>query len=147
MAQVDGVMGSRRTTLLWARGWRRGLGDNDCAIDDITSSGQGTWRRAKGLDCGRERQRGDSGEDSTTAWRLQGGLNDGMSSEEVDDGVGSRKIFDGKFWQLDDISESLRGLGFTKSMQWFIYRRITVAMGGYHQQPIAKVIRIFIAPF
>jgi hypothetical protein len=59
--------------------------------------------------------------------KLQGGLDDAMSSGEVDDNAGSREIFDGKFWQPDGVSESLRGLGFTKAMQWFIYRRITVA--------------------
>jgi hypothetical protein len=30
--------------------------------------------------------------------RLWGGLDDGTGSEEVDDGAGSRKIFDRKFW-------------------------------------------------
>jgi hypothetical protein len=29
--------------------------------------------------------------------RLQGGLNDGMGSVEVDDSAGSREIFSGKF--------------------------------------------------
>jgi hypothetical protein len=47
----------------------------------------------KGLDRGRKRWCGDSGEDSTMAWRLRGGLNDGMGSREVDDGAGSREIF------------------------------------------------------
>jgi hypothetical protein len=56
-------------------------------------------------------------EDSTTAWRLWGGLYDGMGSGEVNDGVGSRENFGGKFWQPDDVSESLRGLGFAKDAQ------------------------------
>jgi hypothetical protein len=39
--------------------------------------------------------------------RLQGGLNHGMGSGEVNDDVDSREIFDRKFWQPDDVSESL----------------------------------------
>jgi hypothetical protein len=50
------------------------------------------------------------------AWRLWGGLNDDMSSEEVDDAVGSRKI-----WQPEGMSESLRELVFPMAMQRFIY--------------------------
>jgi hypothetical protein len=49
------------------------------------------------------------------AQRLWGGLNDGTGSREVDDGAGSKEIFDGKFWQPNDVSESLRGLGFAKA--------------------------------
>jgi hypothetical protein len=64
-----------------------------------------------------------------TAQRLQGGLDDDIGSGEVDDSVGSRETFGGKFWQSDGVSESLRGLGFAKFTQWFIYRKITVAMG------------------
>jgi hypothetical protein len=65
---VHRVTGSVRTTLLrdWER--RRGLGDGACVIDGITSSGQGRWRRVKGLDHDREGQHGGSEEDSTTAW-------------------------------------------------------------------------------
>jgi hypothetical protein len=94
--------------------------------------------------------------------RLRGGLDDDTGSEEVDDGMGSREIFDEKFWQPHGVSESLRGLGFVKTAQQFIYReatvatgisdvikalllRITVAMGRCHHQTIANVIRIFIA--
>jgi hypothetical protein len=33
-----------------------------------------------------------------TARRLQRGLDDGTGSEEVDDDVGSKEIFGGKFW-------------------------------------------------
>jgi hypothetical protein len=62
----------------------------------------------KGLNHGRERWCGGSGEDSTTVQRLQGGL---------DDGAGSRDIFVDKFWQPDGVSESLRGLGFVKIVQ------------------------------
>jgi hypothetical protein len=40
--------------------------------------------------------------------RLLGGLGDGTGSREVNDGVGSREILGGKFWQSDDMSESLR---------------------------------------
>jgi hypothetical protein len=46
----------------------------------------------KVLDRGRKRWCGGSEEDSTMAWRLKGGLNDGMGSREVDDGAGSREI-------------------------------------------------------
>jgi hypothetical protein len=63
------------------------------------------------------------------AWRLQGGLDDDKGSGEVDDGVDSREIFGGEFWQPDGMSGSLRGLGFAKAMQQFIYRGIIVAMG------------------
>jgi hypothetical protein len=62
------------------------------------------------------------------ARRLQGGLDDGTGSGEVDDSVGSREIFGGKFWQPNTVSESLRRLGFTMVVQLFIYRRITVEM-------------------
>jgi hypothetical protein len=41
------------------------------------------------------------------ARRLLGGLDNGTSSREVDDDVGSREIFGGKFWQLDGVSESI----------------------------------------
>jgi hypothetical protein len=68
----------------------------------------------KGLDRGQERRYGGSGEDSTMAWRLRGGLDDGTGSKEVDDGAGSNEIFGRKFWQIDGMSESLRGLGFAK---------------------------------
>jgi hypothetical protein len=62
-------------------------------------------------------------------WRLQGGLDDGTSSEEVDNGVSSMEIFGRKFWQPVGVSERLRGLRFAKAAQRFIYRRITVATG------------------
>jgi hypothetical protein len=61
--------------------------------------------------------------------RLRGGLDDGTGSGEVDNGMGSRQIFSGKFCQLDGVSESLRGLGFAKAAQRFIYRGTTVATG------------------
>jgi hypothetical protein len=44
--------------------------------DGVTDSGQGRWRRVKGLDRGRERRRRGSGEDSMMARSLQRGLND-----------------------------------------------------------------------
>jgi hypothetical protein len=84
--------------LLWARKWHRGLGDDACVVDDIADSGRGRWQRFKGLDRGWERRRRGSEEDSMMAQRLQGGLNDDTGSREVDDGVGSREFFDGKFW-------------------------------------------------
>jgi hypothetical protein len=77
-----------------------------------------------------------SREDSMTARRLLGGLDDGTGSREVDDGTISREIFDGKFWQSDGVSESLRGLGFAKETQQFIYRGTKVAKG------ISDVIRV-----
>jgi hypothetical protein len=43
----------------------------------------------------------------TTAQRLYGGLDDGMGSEEVDDGVGSREN-QREILQPDGVSESLR---------------------------------------
>jgi hypothetical protein len=59
------------------------------------------------------------------ARRLQGGLNGGAEalgrtrqwtgSREVNDGVGSKEIFGGKFWQPDGVSESLQELGFGKA--------------------------------
>jgi hypothetical protein len=96
-------------------------------VDGITGLGRGRWRCVKGLDCGRERRHRGSEEDSTTVQRLQGGLDDGTGSGEVDDSKGSREIFGWKFWQPDGVSECLRGLGFAKATQRFIYRRITVA--------------------
>jgi hypothetical protein len=59
---------------------------------------------------------------------MQGGLNDGIGSGEVDDSTGSWEIFGGNFWQLDGVSESLWGLGFAKATQRFIYRGTTIAM-------------------
>jgi hypothetical protein len=41
------------------------------------------------------------------ARRLWEGLDVGMGFEEVDDSVGSREIFDGKFLQPDGVSECL----------------------------------------
>jgi hypothetical protein len=55
------------------------------------------------------------------------------------------KFLMGNFGSLV-VSESLGGLGFAKATQRFIYRRITVAMGGCHHQPVTNVIRISIAP-
>jgi hypothetical protein len=71
------VTGSERTTLLCVREWRRGLRDGACMVDSVTGSGRGRWWRVKGLDRGRERQHG---EDSTTAQRLQGRLDDGTKA-------------------------------------------------------------------
>jgi hypothetical protein len=140
MAWVDGITSSGmapsaqrrelgRTTLLWAQERRHRLGDSACVVGGVIGSGRGRWWHVKGLDRGRERRRGGSGEDSTTAWRLQGGFNNEMYSRAIDDSADSREIFDGKFWQPDGVSESLRRLGFAKTTQQFIYRRITVAMG------------------
>jgi hypothetical protein len=77
--------------------WHHRLADDACVVNSITDSSRGRWRRVKGLDYGQERRRGGSEEDSTMAWRLQGGLNDDMGSGEVDDGAGSREIFGRKF--------------------------------------------------
>jgi hypothetical protein len=44
------------------------------------------------------------------ARRLQEGLNDSTGSGEVDNSMGSFELFEGKFWQPDGVSESLRGL-------------------------------------
>jgi hypothetical protein len=63
------------------------------------------------------------------ARRLQGGLDDGTGSGEVNNSASSKENFGGKFWQPDGVSESLQGLGFAEATQWFIYIRITVAMG------------------
>jgi hypothetical protein len=94
-------------------------------VDEVTGSGK--MAACKDLDHGRKRRCGGSAEDSTVAWRLRGGHDDGMGSEEVDDGAGSKEIFGRKFWQPDGVSESLRGLGFAKTVQQFIYRGTTVA--------------------
>jgi hypothetical protein len=67
------------------------------------------------------------GGDLNMMGRPHEGLNDGMSSGEVNDGTGSRKNFGGKFWQSNDVSESLRGLGFAKATQRFIFGGTTVA--------------------
>jgi hypothetical protein len=87
--------------------WRHGIGDGAYVVDGITVLCRGRWRCVKRLNRGRERWCGGSGEDSTMTRRLQGGLNDGMGSGEVNDDVDSREIFDRKFWQPDDVSESL----------------------------------------
>jgi hypothetical protein len=41
--------------------------------------------------------------------------------------VGSMEIVSRKFWQPDDVSESLCGIGFAKAVQRFIYRGTTIA--------------------
>jgi hypothetical protein len=80
-------------------------------------------------------------------WRLQGGLDDGMGFEEVDDVTGSKKIFGLKIWQSDSVNESLQGLGFAKVVEWFIYRGTIVATSiGDVNRVVATVIRISIAP-
>jgi hypothetical protein len=80
-------------------------------------------------------------------WRLQGGLDDGMGSEEVDDVTGSKKIFGLKIWQSDGVNESIQGLGFAKVVEWFIYRGTIVATSiGDVNRVVATVIRISIAP-
>jgi hypothetical protein len=58
------------------------------------------------LNGGQERWCGGSGEDSTIARRLRGGLGDGTGSREVDNGACSREIFGGKIWQPDGVSEA-----------------------------------------
>jgi hypothetical protein len=94
-----------------------------------------------------ERHRGGSGEDSTMARRVQGGLDDGTGSGEVDDDTGSREIFGGKFWQPDGMSESFQGLGFAKAPQRLIYMGSTVATDiGDISRAVATVIHISIAP-
>jgi hypothetical protein len=144
---VHNVVGSGRTTLLWAREWHRWLGDDACVVDGATGSGLGRWWRAKGLNNHREQQCGGSEEDSTMAWRCQGGLKDGTDSGEVDDGAGSREIFGGKFWQPDGMSESLRRLGFANHAHQFIYRGTTVATCiSDISRAVATMIRISIAP-
>jgi hypothetical protein len=65
-------------------------------------------------------------------WRLWRGLDDGTVSGEVDDGEGSSEIFEGKFWQSDIVSESIRELGFAMVVQRFIYKGTTVATGTGH---------------
>jgi hypothetical protein len=72
----------------------------------------GKMAARKGLNRGRERWCRGFGEDSTTARRLQGELDDGTRFGEVDNGAGSKEIFDGKFWQPDGVTECLQGLGF-----------------------------------
>jgi hypothetical protein len=70
--------------LLRAREWHHELGDG------ITNSARGRRHRIKGLDRGRERWRRGSGQDSTTARRLQGGLDGSTGSGEVNDEADSR---------------------------------------------------------
>jgi hypothetical protein len=50
--RVHNTVGSGRTTLLRARERRHGLGDGACVVTGVTGSGQGRWRRVKGLDRG-----------------------------------------------------------------------------------------------
>jgi hypothetical protein len=90
-----------------------------CKDDDVTSLGRGRWQRVKGARLWL----------GATARRLQGELNDGTGSGEFDDSAVSKKIFGGKFWQPDGVSESLWRLGLAKGTQWFIYRATTSAMG------------------
>jgi hypothetical protein len=112
-------------TVSWARGgWRC------CGLENgVTGFGMrhallmaapprvGKMAARKSLDHGQERWCVGSGEDSMTAWMLRGGLGDNTGSGEVNDGVGSREIFGGKFWQPDEVSENLRGLGFANAAQ------------------------------
>jgi hypothetical protein len=97
---VHSVVGSGRTTLLQVRERCCGLGDGAYMVDGVTGSGRRRWRRVRA-----------STVVKTTARRLRRGLNDGTGSREADDGV----------------SESIKGLGFTKAVHQFIYRGTTVA--------------------
>jgi hypothetical protein len=100
-------VGSGRKILLFVQEQHRRFGDSTCVVDGITDSSRGRWRCIKGLDRGRERRRRGSGVDSMMAQRLQGGLDDSTGSGEVDDIVGFRENFGGKFWQPGNMSESL----------------------------------------
>jgi hypothetical protein len=112
---VHSVVGSGRTTLLQVRERCCGLGDGAYMVDGVTGSGQRRWRRVRASTIVK-----------MTARRLRRGLNDGTGSGEADDGVGPREIF-GEKWQPNGVSESIKGLGFTKAVHQFIYRGTTVA--------------------
>jgi hypothetical protein len=88
-------------------------------VNGVTGSGRGRWQRVNG-------PRPWSG---TTVRRLRGGPDDSTGSGLVDDGVGSKEIFGGKFWQPNEVSESLRELGFEMTVKWFIYKGAIVATG------------------
>jgi hypothetical protein len=93
LREEDGVAGSGTA---WGRRHHR-LGDSACVVDGVTGLGRGRWRciwRARpGL--------------GTTARRLWGGHDEGMGSEEVDDSMSSREIFNGTFLQPNGMSENL----------------------------------------
>jgi hypothetical protein len=101
----------------WER--RHRLGDEAYVVDGATGSGRGNWQRVRASTV----VENDGKEALGRTLRQRGG------SGEVNDGAGSREIFGGKFWQPGDMSESLRGLGFAKAAQRFIYRGTTVATG------------------
>jgi hypothetical protein len=50
-----------------------------------------------------------------TVQKIWGGPDDGAVSGEVDDGTGSSKNLGGQFWQFDEVSENLWGLGLQRS--------------------------------
>jgi hypothetical protein len=111
--------------LLWAREWHHRLGDGSCVVDGVTGSGQGSWQHVKGprpwLGTTVQRFYGrlDDGAEAPgrTQWwcRGSGRTRQWTGSREVNDGVSSKEIFGGKFWQPDGVSESLQELGFGKA--------------------------------
>jgi hypothetical protein len=118
-ARVDGIVSSGTALGAQHCGLKNGvagLGTMLKGLDGVTASGWGRWWCVKGFNRGQERRHGGSGEDMTTARRLLGGHDDGTSSTgEVDDEAGSGDIFGRKFWRLDGVCESLRGLWFAKA--------------------------------
>jgi hypothetical protein len=102
---VYNIVGSGRMTLLQDREWCHGHGDGACVVDIITGLGRGRWRRVRASTVV-----GNAGTESpgrTQQWCE--GSDEGTGCGEVDDNAGSREIFGRIFWQLDDVSESLRG--------------------------------------
>jgi hypothetical protein len=171
LREDNDTVGSGTAWVISIVGSRTAWGAHRCRLrEDDIGVGLGTTLQA--WECGLRgrwrHQLGDDGaarsrEDSTTARRLWGGLDNGIGSEEVNNGAGSKEIFGRKVWQPDSVSESLRGLGFTNDTQWFIYTGTTVATGisdviravatenhssagCCHHQTIANVICISIAP-
>jgi hypothetical protein len=123
---VNGIAGSG---MAWGA-QRHGLGDDD-GIVGMTAS------PARVREDG-DAYRGARSWSGTIVQRLRGALDDSVGSREVDDGAGSREVFSEKFWQPDNVSESLRGLGFVKVTERFIYRGTISSTGtGDVSRPIA----------
>jgi hypothetical protein len=108
MAQVDGIVGSG---MVWGAQHHR-LGEDDVVAGSGIASQAWGWclcgRRHHQVGLGKMAARkGARPWLGTMARRLRRGLDDRAGSGEVNDGTGSKEIFGRKFWQPDDVSESL----------------------------------------
>jgi hypothetical protein len=135
--------------------WRRGLREDDnvtglgmARVDCIVGLGTLLVGLTASLARGRGRlwrvRRAWSRSGMMTRW-LQGGLDVSASFGEVNNGAGYGEIFDRKCWHPDGVSKNLRGLGFAKDAEWFIYKGTTSSTGTCDvTKPVATEDHIYI---